>query len=461
MRVARDEAQSFGRSWTIDPFGLVARTPDDWTCDRNDGIATTCSGPDWLVSWDVVEERKDPRAPPPPRVASRVLGDVDLASFHGRLTTPYGSFRGELVYTFDGRRDDPARGPLRIVVEARGSYGKAETRGLAVLLTTDVLSGGLAPAWPTTADRAIDAQAERDYALLASDAARCESWVSAIESLQAPRENDTPTGPRVSDSLRARVPSVADLVQRRVDACASIGDVPSFRSAIAIAIGLRLIDDAAWDATLRDLAPRLRAASVAALASPDAGQWLSLEVWLAQERARSGDTAPIAEVARWLTMIDPAIVFRAPGPIFPKLAAHVGDRDVADLFARWLDPARVHPPDDTDFIAMSEFTESFVYKIPVVREHALGMLDDKRPCGSVEVKPNQLVVQCGKASRITSTDGWGGLPAAGTTIPLRVCDHYAYALRFRSPGFTLYADVADRDRALPALRAFVASHAAE
>jgi hypothetical protein len=459
---ARDEAARLTRLQRIDPYGLTVRTPDDYDCAiGEDGrVATQCTGGPWRISWEIVEERVEAPLGVPAEASLVAIATLDVDSFHGTL------YESPTTFVFDGTRIDPVRGSLRLIVRAssprlswmmkiglgRDPRVLAPTYAvpaLAVLLSTTDAPGGLASSWPSREDRRLDANARQNYQTLADDSA-LGRWRSAATALVSPRVMAQRDSPRLAATLDGVSPSIPELIERRIAQRAALGDVNAFGDAVSLTGSLGLLDPARARDAAATLAPELRAASSPGLATSDAYLWFSYESSLVSTREHAGSPEAVSDFARWLTPMKP-MLWGAQN-IGTVARNHYDNPDVAELLARWFDPARA-PDLDSDFTTMAELARKLAPKLPVMRSHALAMLRDTRSCGEVKTTtyPASSVsydVHCGHG-------GWGSaragdatyLPPLGqsVTTPVRVNDVYAERYSGRMP-FVIYAPEAERDR---------------
>ncbi|HUJ57696.1 MAG TPA: hypothetical protein VLX92_04375 [Kofleriaceae bacterium] len=292
--------------------------------------------------------------------------------------------------------------------------------------------------------------AERYYRILADDALDDGLWLNAAIQLAAP----TAAGRPVGEPLRPMSsPSVTALFERRLG-----GGFGELRSRVQL-----LQAFAAWDpAAARPFLARTARDGFAGWKPADAmdpylGEALA---GLTTTRIAIGDPSALAEYGAWLATTSPEQAqFEAQAWLAP-LVAH---RDAPEMVraanalfgsgARWIPLTSKR----AGFYFLELLAGDLVH-VAAFRAHALAQLANHDRFGTMKMRHGALDVQsdayqggegCDASDPLLPKDGW--------TDTLRVADEYANNLSHHpdAPRFRRYWPVAERDRAIAAIAAWL------
>jgi hypothetical protein len=323
--------------------------------------------------------------------------------------------------------------------------------------------------------------AERLFRTLADDEATREQWLDAAEALAQPNDVRGRGGsyvipyrfggkvpPPRGEPLRSRAnPSITELMARRTrDLVARPGHPdPGFIARDANRMAGFLAD---WD--LKGALPTLkervaRSGEVLRLAQPNDNAVYGLDVEIARFtmlRVQGGDPAALADYAAWIRTI------RKPDPsgysqpeMFEPMWTYPDDPAIAAaaiaLFDNDTSPlVPLFGPEDRGWGELGTWSDVIVSPMLGVapfRKLVLAGLADDRPLGSVTCDAAgkvTIVVDKGLSMLPTFRDDDPNRPRPGTSMPLRLSDHYAWKLQELAgiPRFRLHWPKDRRDRAI-------------
>ena len=298
---------------------------------------------------------------------------------------------------------------------------------------------------------------ERQYRVLADDALDEGQWLGAALQLTATAPGGAGDQPRlVGEALRSKAsPSVSELFARRLAGFAELRTRAQLLQAFA-----------AWDpaAARPALAATVRAAFAAWPTLPNRSMTPYLGEALAAlttARIACGDPAAIADYAGWLATTELADAQFAALRWLAPLIAHRDDPAIARVAAALFGARSGWVPllETRNGFWGLELIGSDLLDVPAFRAHVRGQLANHAPLGTLRVRHGDVNVVTDAFQTGEGLDaGDPLLPKEGTTFALRVADHYAASLRGRpgAPKYRRYWPLAERDRALAALVAWLA-----
>jgi hypothetical protein len=461
LALAKVEAAKLTKRVAIEPFGLEASVPPDWTCERSKDDPTSCSKGYVTARWeleplpadvDLAARARELEASSKQGGGESFYGRSNVAGFEGYLSGFRATKRPESWIKFDGWKDVPGHGKLRLIASV-GSEGFDEVGWGAIVLSTRVGPSGIAASWSSRQELADRRNIQKQFEALSKDEGSPGEWIDGAKELAKRWPEDGGTA-RAASLVQGGEEAIRKLVVRRAVELATREDKKTARSAVILASTLRGWDDTACDAALDAIEKQLRASW-----KPDAFDH-TREVSLAMIRlaeARTPDAQGAAFTrARTLFASSPANVFLSSDlmPVVeaaletahPVMNGWVGAcADVATRADLSVDHGRL----------AKLFTESRALAIPGVRRRVLSLLGEKTPYGSVTRRDNVIDLTWPHGSRGQSRqDGVGG-----TTMAMRVCDHYALGLRWSGAPvpFDALASERERDARIAELRTWVTS----
>jgi hypothetical protein len=328
--------------------------------------------------------------------------------------------------------------------------------------------------------------AENGYATLQDDTAGAQAWYRAIDSIVQPADGAftsyrliIPIGgsyqlyqgkapyKALGESFRAKTnPSVSDLIIRRFNQL--IAQSASDKSISFDPLGKMILALADWDgkAHLDDI--RNMAQAFHTRFPHERGALLStlqIEVLIYQKRLQLGDPRALQEYANWLVAIDPKewnyfllgdpfqIMWHYPNDPIIRQAA---EKIFASNASPWV-PL-------TNFENLGSLLTKPLIGVAAFRQEALRGLGDTTPAGTAKIYDNGngsfLINRYSQDDSLPSPSGDPLAPKAGSVVPFRLCDYYAYELS-RLDGFPkigLYWPQAQRDAAVAACKAVLVQY---
>jgi hypothetical protein len=292
---------------------------------------------------------------------------------------------------------------------------------------------------------------ERQYQVLSNDKLDEEQWFVAAFQITAT------TGSKLAgESLRTKsTPAVTALFQRRLDAGYS-----EFRQRARM-----LQAFAAWDAVAAKpyLAKTVRDGFASWSTAPHQGMDPYIGEALAAlttARIAAGDATALREYADWIVTTTPEQAQFAAHNWFAPMIAHAGApemvRAATVLFksSPWVPLTAKR----AGFYSL-ELLGSDLVHVAAFRDHVLAELTDHAKLGTMALRKGGLDVRTDAFQQSEGVDAADPLlPKDGWTGTLRVADQYAASLVVGRPGapkFRRYWPVAERDRAITALAAWL------
>ncbi|HEY8077141.1 MAG TPA: hypothetical protein VIF62_23605 [Labilithrix sp.] len=307
---------------------------------------------------------------------------------------------------------------------------------------------------------------ERWYRVLADDKETHESWLAAASSITQPTNVSVVPGSMVwtttyttsgggpiglrGEALRAKsAPSVTQLLERRTSDLAS---EPNSACEVALAL-------AAWDpqASLPTLAKQMQ------IAVSGASYGCIARVTLA--RASAGDAGALGEYARFVATTSPRTqdVYGLTNMLEP-MRKYPNDRDI-EVAARtmfgpggsWVPLVPATKVNVGAQFYLAELVPTDMLRVAAFREHVEASLSDMHKAGTIKVRDDGGISIEMNAGWQTGTGVLNGEHADPGVRAVRVADYYASELAQRqgAPPFRLYWPESERNRALPAVRAWV------
>lgn len=441
---ARAAAEKLPQRVAIEPYGLEARVPADWTCARSPGNGpTTCSGKSMGAQWSLGpaegEDRREERArdlaaaarrePGAGRGGTSFYGRTTIAGFDGLLWGNHGSKRPEDWVTFDGRRQVPGHGELTLLVSAGGD-AIDHALWAAIVVSTREAAAGIARSWPSPGEVADRATVERSLASLSDDRLLQQAggtWRADAETLSKPAEQDG--GPaRLAELAPGGEAAVRALVARRAKQLAAHEGAKHAAQAVRIAAVLRGWDDAAMEDALDGVE-----ASVKAAWAPDSRvrQVEAASLMLEAATARKLD-ARRAALARAKALFDTALpeaFLDTSGLLVLGRALDTGDPSMVAWVTSCFEPVRPA----VQSVVGGGFAHDRIARV-VTRDQALA----------------NGAIRRGVAAMLTDRTAFG---------TYRVCDEYARALRANGAPqrFDEAAPEKERDARIAEMRAWLAA----
>jgi hypothetical protein len=270
--------------------------------------------------------------------------------------------------------------------------------------------------------------------------------------------------PMLEEWLRAKSnPSVSDLLLRRMkDLSAPTGQVydTNLQAKTALALALAKWDGPAHFDALREMIEILK--KRVGFPHESVESEITPIVRVYQARVTAGDPNALPEYAAWLTTLHRDDLDFATSTIFEIMWRHPNDsaiRQTAEkLFASkdspWV-PLLIKP----NSFALSLMNSPMV-GLAAFRTELLHGLTDKSLAGSVALDANSYI-------NVRGDGGWGtsggsyfldsSAPAAGTIMPFRACDLYAFEISQLegAPKYQLYWPLEKRDETIPILAQFL------
>jgi hypothetical protein len=441
------------RKVNIEPLPFVARIDDRFKCAPSDmGRATTCGDSDWyVIQWTLERETNTDS------IAGIVAGAydesriavVDIAGFHGFIDLEDSYRRPITDITFTGWREDP-HGRLKLTIYANGWRHNDvidRPRAIAIMMSTELAPRGMPARIPDGQDISSFDDAAKAIITLQNDRAEPLEWRNAAERYAYVMHERKDT---LAEWLAETSPAAVSATERRLRDHARTPD--GCARATALADPLFRMDADKGRAAAADLAREI--AGAWRFDSPDASAWLETEVRLAALRAAMAkESAPVDEVARRIAPMPRKIVLHEPRATVQALAQAKRGPDGDRLLAAWLDPEGMPP--DTNYAALAKALARQRRSSPGVKSHLLAMLARRDAAGTFETKGAQLIVH-GQVGDESYYAPWAN---EGPTVPLRVCDVYAIALKNddSSLDFTPRGTLTERDAELANIRERVAA----
>jgi hypothetical protein len=194
---------------------------------------------------------------------------------------------------------------------------------------------------------------------------------------------------------------------------------------------------------------------------------------LTLRRVEAKDPTALGEYADFVMKSSPQSEAPAVTSLFEPMIRHADEPEIlraaVTVFgpkSPWVPFVARGGPSSRDWYARSRLTELLgteLVRVSAFRAHVVASLADKQKVTEATVEKGSLVMRYANGSSSVGIDpSKGGIPADGTKLSLRVADYYADALtRLRhgrgAPPFELHWPVAERDRALTAMSAYVSS----
>lgn len=443
--LAKRRGAELPKSVSVEPYGLTARLPGDWSCQLR--ADTTCRNRSVSITWKV---EGDTRVGSPNDIVDEGFSEtvskdeefvlsLELAGFVGYLTSWQMARGGEKGCTFVGwRRDDP-RGLLKLQIQADLGCSDETTNIIASTTGPKHL-----PTWPDAAIRERRAPLFEAFDVLANDEKEAYQWQAAFDTLTKKELVD------LVEPLRARTnPSVTDLVKRRI-VRAIEGDPDSFTSAIAMAHGFETWEPLAFSPALDDIAKRAseRALATKSTVTRDASRFRGIDCGLADGIARRrSDPAPIRALTERLGHLHVTPLTLAND------CANVLFRQRQVPESQALLEKRFAPeslPNDVDYTVLAEFTVPRVKESALMKRHVMAMLRNETPgAATLSVRGQGFDMNSVRRGVYYAETVGRALPADGTKISLRTCDVYAHIARAIIP----YESEQQRDKGIARLLA--------
>jgi hypothetical protein len=328
---------------------------------------------------------------------------------------------------------------------------------------------------------------ERWYATLQDDKAGASAWFQAVDNIvQRNTEaampstmfgggwwagGGVPQGAPVvlnGEPLRTKSnPSLSDLIIRRYQQL-----IVQSRSDPSIpfdAVGKLILALATWDgkAHLEDI--REMAEAFHERFPHEEGAFVSTlqtEATIYRKRIELGDTRALLEYADWLVAIHPnewndffltnpfQIMWHYPNePVIQRAAEKLfGDKN-----SPWIPLTHVHPANEAS--TLTDLVTTPLIGLAAFRQEVLRRLDDRSIDGTLQISDNGNVgcMLTDDVHHDFTVGSWKGdplVPPAGSSIPLRTCDYFAYKLSSLDgfPRIELYWPQVQRDAAVAACK---------
>lgn len=429
---------------SIDPYGLSARVPAEWTCRHR--FETACSAKDYSIEWKIERDGRVGSA----RDHARFQHDQGVSELHDyMLALEVAGFRGYVSSwealrggargcTFHGWRTDDTRGILRLQIE-----GSVVCTSELIDVIASTTGPEHLPVWADAATRERQAPLVEAMEDLANDDKPPHVWASALWKLTAKESADL-----VGPMRERKNPSVTELVQRRIQTASQGKNAEVFGYAVSLSGGLEAWEPKASPSVLEALAKRAteRALAVRSESTREANRARDFDCRLADDLSqRRSDPATLRALVERLSSLDihgltasldcPSVLFR--------------HRQLAE--ARALLEKRYAPetiPADVDWLELASFTTSRAKDSSLMKRHVLSMLANERPAAAeLVVKGRGFELHSKRSSGGGSEWVGKGVPSDGTKISLRVCDVYAYKADAVAP----YRPEAERDQGIKEL----------
>jgi hypothetical protein len=299
------------------------------------------------------------------------------------------------------------------------------------------------------------------YRTLADDKADPTAWLETAGMIVQPENVKTipgtgaflvtetrPLKPGEAPQLRGESlrdghdPSVTALMVRRIDQLLKIGHGPQSGLDAACRMAKNLIawEPAAAIPTLRELSRTCRSGFAQSLKSNDRTS-RNLAISIARftvARDAAGDHDALREYADWVRTTSPNSIGSSLVALFEPMIRHPDDPDLAAA-ATWLFSDEMSPwiplvgkkSSDGSFHVVQLIASAGMLQIPAFRDMVLKSLDDRSVSGKASLDANHIVstqldngFSMGRSAPKDDPDR----PALGTSVPMRMCDFYAWQL---------------------------------